>query len=158
MIENLPFYIPLTFGLTTLATLFLFYNALRKSSDTSVSGNAIKITVGLVLWLILQVVLSMIGVYSENLNSLPPKIFLFGLLPTILVIVWLFIFKHRFIDGLPIKPLTYIHLVRIPVEFVLLWLFLEDQIPQIMTFEGWNFDILMGLSTPIIIFFGFIIP
>lgn len=39
-----------------------------------------------------------------------------------------------------------IHLLRIPVELVLFELFLQNKIPKIMTFEGWNFDILIGIS------------
>lgn len=45
--------------------------------------------------------------------------------------------------------------MRIPVEFVLFWLFLNKAIPEVMTFEGRNFDILAGLSAPVIYFLGY---
>ena len=46
--------------------------------------------------------------------------------------------------------------MRIPVELTLLWLFLYKAVPELMTFEGRNFDILSGLSAPIIYYFGFV--
>lgn len=63
---------------------------------------------------------------------------------------------RRFIESLNIKYLTVIHVVRIPVEIVLLWLFLYKTIPQLMTFEGRNFDLVAGISAPFIYYFGFI--
>lgn len=61
-----------------------------------------------------------------------------------------------FIDSLNIKYLTILYTIRIPVEIVLFWLFLHKTIPQLMTFEGRNFDILAGISAPFIYYFGFI--
>jgi len=42
------------------------------------------------------------------------------------------------------------------VELMLLWLFMHKAVPQLMTFEGRNFDILSGLSAPFIYYFGFV--
>ena len=50
----------------------------------------------------------------------------------------------------PIHLLS-IHLLRIPIEIILYHLYLEGQIPEIMTFKGWNFDIIIGLSTVVIL-------
>lgn len=46
--------------------------------------------------------------------------------------------------------LTVLHTVRIPVELVLFWLFGAGYIPEVMTFAGNNFDILAGLTAPIV--------
>jgi hypothetical protein len=46
--------------------------------------------------------------------------------------------------------------IRIPVELVLFWLFSYKTIPQLMTFEGRNFDILSGISALLVYYFGFI--
>ena len=59
-------------------------------------------------------------------------------------------------DRLDVKTLTLLHIIRIPVEIVLFFLFLQKAIPGIMTFEGRNFDILSGLTAPLIFYFGFI--
>jgi hypothetical protein len=50
--------------------------------------------------------------------------------------------------GLDKKILTLLHIIRIPVELGLYWLFIYKAIPQLMTFEGRNFDILVGLTVP----------
>ena len=48
------------------------------------------------------------------------------------------------------------HIVRVPVELILYWLFLNKVVPQLMTFEGRNFDIAAGLTAPLVYYFGFI--
>mgnify|MGYP003376458549 CR=1 FL=1 len=55
-----------------------------------------------------------------------------------------------------IKALTLLHIVRVPVEIVLFRLFIYIMIPELMTFEGRNFDIISGISAPLIYYFGFV--
>ena len=154
MIENLPIYIPVIFGLTTLATLLLFFGAVKNSAAGS---KANKILIGLTVWLIIQGVLTLKGVYSSNTHSFPPKIFLLGVLPAILTIVFLFLTKpgKYFIDHLPLLQLTWLNIIRIPVEIVLYCLFLSKAVPELMTFAGRNFDIIAGITAPFIAYFGF---
>ena len=47
------------------------------------------------------------------------------------------------------------NIIRIPIEIILYWLFLYKTIPELMTFEGRNFDIIAGISAPYIVYFGF---
>tara|TARA_A100001011_G_C13908717_1_gene674141 strand:- start:231 stop:452 length:222 start_codon:yes stop_codon:yes gene_type:complete len=54
---------------------------------------------------------------------------------------------------MPLVSLTYIHLIRIPVELVLWWLSSYDLIPLALTFEDQNFDILAGISAPFVAVF-----
>jgi hypothetical protein len=142
--------------LTTIATLILFYWALRNSSIAY--KKTLLIIFGLTDWLIIQTIITFLGVYNTSINSMPPKLLLFGIAPPILLIIFLFSTKRgrNFIDRLPIANITYLHIVRIPVEVVLLWLFLYKAIPQLMTFEGRNFDILAGLTAPLIVYYGLI--
>ena len=57
-------------------------------------------------------------------------------------------------DGLPLLHLTYVNVVRIPVEIVLYWLYLNKAVPELMTFAGSNFDILAGISAPLVAYVG----
>lgn len=157
MIEHLPMYISIIFILTTVATLALFYWILKNATKESTRKNAFKIIVGLLIWLLLQAVISMQGVFISNPDFMPPKIFLLGVLPTLVTIVVLFFTAKgkAFIDSLPLKNITYLNSVRIPVEFVLWWLFLHQAVPELMTFEGRNFDILAGVTAPLIAYVGF---
>jgi cytochrome c biogenesis factor len=46
--------------------------------------------------------------------------------------------------------------VRVPVEATLFYLLTYKAIPQIMTFEGRNFDILSGLTAPVVYYLAFV--
>jgi hypothetical protein len=149
----LPDYIQLVFVLTTLLTLLFIYSAVKKSATHSKRAGIIFLS--LLLWLAAQAMLTMKNFYNTNTTSFPPK-FLLLILPPLLTILLLFITKSgkRFIDSLPVLNLTYLHIVRIPVELVLYWLCLYKAIPELMTFAGRNFDILSGISAPFIAYFG----
>ncbi|TAH22438.1 MAG: hypothetical protein EAZ08_00730 [Cytophagales bacterium] len=49
---------------------------------------------------------------------------------------------------MPLKNLIYLNIVRIPVEIILFWLFVNKAIPELMTFEGRNLDIIAGITAP----------
>ena len=149
MINNLPIFISIFFGLTTFLTLFLFLKSVQTPPQY-------KTVLGVLLgWLVLQMCISLTGFY-QNTSSLPPR-FLLAVAPAVLLIIALFSSKkgQNFIENLDLQALTYLHIVRIPVELVLLWLFQNGQIPEIMTFEGRNFDIISGITAPFIAYFGF---
>jgi hypothetical protein len=156
MIDNLPTYISLIFGLTTFATLQFFIWTIRNSNSELTRRKAIPIFIGFTLWLTIQAVLTFKNIYNADTNSFPPTIMILGVLPTILTIILLFLTAtgRQFIDSLPLKNLTYLNMVRIPVEIVLFWLFLNKAIPELMTFEGRNFDIIAGITAPFIAYFG----
>ncbi|MBK7123468.1 MAG: hypothetical protein IPH68_12045 [Chitinophagaceae bacterium] len=149
MISNLPFYINIVFILTTGLTVFLFYKATQRSVTTLVILGS---------WLLIQAVLSFTGFYTVT-DTIPPRFALLAL-PALLFIIFLFITPtgKNFINSLDIKMLTLLHIVRIPVEICLYWLFLHKSIPQLMTFEGRNFDIMAGLTAPVVYYFGFVKP
>ncbi|MES2730750.1 MAG: hypothetical protein V4714_03345 [Bacteroidota bacterium] len=145
--ENLPTYISIVFGLTTILTVGLFYKATKNSKATLII---------LLTWLALQTFIGQSDFYRKT-DAIPPR-FLLLVLPPLLFIIGLFTTSkgRQYIDSLDTKTLTILHTIRIPVEIVLFWLFVHKTIPELMTFEGRNFDILSGLTAPIIFYFGFI--
>jgi hypothetical protein len=156
MVENLPIYITLTFGLTTVITLWLFIQAIKSSVSELTKSKSTTIFFVLACWLALQALLTFKNVYNTDTNSFPPRIILMGIFPLMMTILLLFATSkgRQFIDSLPLKNLIYLNIVRIPVEIVLFWLFLNKAIPGLMTFEGRNFDILAGITAPFIAYFG----
>lgn len=153
MIENLPWYISATFLITTFLTVGFFLYAVRQKVFETVPAKIISSL--LAFWLLFQAVLSIGGFYLAT-NAMPPRLVLFGLFPALLTIILYFVFARKsFIEKLPLKTLTILHIVRIPVEIVLFWLYGQSLIPQLMTFEGRNFDILSGLTAPLIYFLAF---
>ena len=157
MIPNLPLFVSIFFGLAAIVTLVLFYLAVKKSKNSSTQNKAVYVLLGMILWLIVQAILTLKNVYSTNTDVFPPKIILLGVLPAAIIILGLFVTAagRKFIDGLPLQLLTYLNVVRIPVELTLFWLFLNRAVPELMTFEGHNFDILAGISAPFVAYFGF---
>ncbi|MBY0482475.1 MAG: hypothetical protein K2Q21_14055 [Chitinophagaceae bacterium] len=145
--ENLPFYVYAVFGLTVLAAIGIFYKATNNSKPflTLIS-----------VWIGFQTILGLSGFYKIA-NTMPPRFVLLLLPPTILIITRFSTENGRtFMDQLDIKKLTLFHILRIPVEIVLFWLFTYRAIPGLMTFEGRNFDIFSGITAPMIYYFGFI--
>ena len=149
---------PFLFIFSTLFCMIVFYWVLRGSTHPNSNKLALKATSGLIVWIALQLLLSHLNIYSTGMEILPPKIVLFGVLPNIILLIFLFNYpkSKALIDSLPLKRVTAIHIVRIFVEIGLFYLFLGQAIPEIMTFSGQNFDILAGLTAPLIIYFGFI--
>ncbi|WP_293956227.1 MULTISPECIES: hypothetical protein [unclassified Sphingobacterium] len=111
MLENLPIHIPLIFGLTTVMTLFLFSWIIKAAKSPTTRQNSTKIIVGLIVWLIIQAILTLKNTYNSDTNSFPPKILLFGILPPIFTIIVLFSMKkgRQFIDTLSLTKITYLH-------------------------------------------------
>jgi hypothetical protein len=145
--EHLPIYITAVFILTILLAAGLLYKA----------GNYSKPLITIVLlWLTLQAVIGLSGFYTVS-AGIPPR-FVLLLIPPLVLIAILFATPkgRRFLDQFESKTLTLFHIVRIPVELTLYWLFLHKAVPEVMTFEGRNFDILCGLTAPLVYYWGYI--
>ncbi len=147
MLPGLPVYISVLFILIAISTVWLFYRATNYNRTTLVVLQG---------WLALQAVLAFAGFY-ERTDTIPPRLaFLIG--PPLLVIIVLFISSkgQRFIDTLRLEQLTLLHSVRIVVEIVLYLLFVHKAVPASMTFDGSNFDILAGLTVPLVYYLAFV--
>ena len=144
--ENIPFYVSLVFGLTTCLTILFFYNA---------SGRSGMLAGIIIAWAVIQSIIASTGFYTVT-NSIPPR-FALLLFPPLLTILLLFITAggRSVIDKFNATWLTWLHIVRIPVEFILYWLFLYKQVPALITFEGKNFDIISGITAMFIAYFGY---
>lgn len=141
MIENLPNWINWLFLLVAILTIGIFHFS---------NGRPKKLTLIILIWSVLQSIIAFTGFY-EKTDLIPPR-FLIVLIPVVLAIVF----------GLMKKPLnwviknrntelsTFLHTIRLPVEIVLFYLFVYNLLPELMTYEGRNFDILAGISAPII--------
>ena len=146
MLESIPAYINISFILITIATVWLFYKATRNNPMVAwVLG----------LWLIFQGYVGYSEFYTMT-EGMPPRFTALIGVP-LLAILGLFLTKRGriFLEKLNPKFLTYLHTVRVPVELVLWGLFIYGAIPELMTFEGRNFDILAGLTAPFVAYLGY---
>ena len=146
MTGEIPIYIDLLFGLTVLVTISWAYQATK-------SQKFLIIVAG---WTVLQSIIGLSG-YYQNTETMPPRMVLFGILPTLILIVVTFLTSRgrAFIDNINLKTLTYFHTIRIPVEIVLTLLFYQGLVSVYMTFEGTNFDLFSGLTAAPIAYMAF---
>jgi hypothetical protein len=156
MIATLPLYLTISFLLTTLLAVGMVSFLFNTTSKPMGKSSTQSVMVVILLWITVQAILSFLGVYTEYPESIPPKIILFGVIPALITIALIFWTRkgRSFIDRLSMQMLAYVHIIRIPVELVLYGLFLNGAVPELMTFEGRNFDILAGITAPLVGFFG----
>lgn len=144
--KPIPLPVSLLFALTALVAVGGFCRA------TPRPGRTAFVLLG---WMALMLVLAFGGFYT-NMALMPlPLLGLIG--PAALTIIGLFATPagRRWLASLDPEPLAYLHTVRVPVEFVLFALAHLGTVPYLMTFEGRNFDILTGLTAPLVAYFGF---
>ncbi|RZJ78564.1 MAG: hypothetical protein EOO47_13420 [Flavobacterium sp.] len=141
MIENLPVTINLLFLSTCILTIILFHKA---------NGSKNKITLVIICYAIIQSIFAYVGFY-QNVKATPPRV-IFVMFPFLVFIILDLgpYFLKPIITSRNLVKSTILHIVRIPVEITLYLLYTHQMIPKLMTFEGRNFDILIGISAPII--------
>jgi hypothetical protein len=141
MLHNQNLMLTLLFILITIVAMWLIMRACNYSKAFVIS---------LIVWLIAQGILGYTGFYTKT-NGLPPR-FMLMLLPPAASIIILFstVGGRRWLDNFDIVKSTWVHIVRIPVEIGLFWLFTSKLVPKMMTFEGGNLDIISGISAPFI--------
>ena len=143
---QVPLYFELFFIAVTAAAGWFFLQANKYFKVVSL------VMIG---WLILQTVLAEKGFYLKS-TGMPPRL-IAAVVPPVLFILGCFILPagRRYLDTLDPRMLTWLHIVRIPVEFCLYTLMIHHLVPVVMTFEGRNFDIISGITSPIVAYFGY---
>ena len=105
-----------------------------------------RIGVGLAIWLGMLAVLAGQG-YFLNFEKMPPRLAIAGLLPLAVGLLMLPTHGMRhFLAVTPPERLVYLQSFRILMEIILWALFVQGRAPQLVTFEGRNIDILIGLT------------
>lgn len=141
-----PYYPAVTFIACILTTFgFLYYAVVQAGTEKNNIG--IIFTTYVAVWTFILFLLGSRGFFTQF--EMPPRLILFLLIPLALIIILFSREKTRnFIARMPITTLTYIHIVRVPVEIVLWWLYAHGVVSEAMTFQGVNYDIISGISAP----------
>lgn len=148
------FFVATTFGCfgVLLWTVLMAFAPKRRGEGVEV---VLWVLIGCCLWLTVQAWLSACGFYLDE-EQMPPPLAL-AVLPTLVVIALAFFTRARHaLDKLPLLGLTLVHTVRIPVEISLYGLYLDEQVPQVMTFAGQNFDVIAGVTAPLVAYAFFV--
>ncbi len=107
-------------------------------------------SLGIIAWMIYALLITQTSILRTF--SPPPRMPLLIILP-IFALIFFFTSRRFFKENLSDIPKhfpVYIQSFRILVELLIFGAFLEGVFPQRATFEGLNFDILVGLSAPVI--------
>lgn len=104
----------------------------------------------LVAWLFATAIVASSGFLYDS-AAIPPRLVFFTV-PALLFVIYLAYSSKLspFSDSINIKALTAFHFVRILVELALSSLNQQGAIPEVMTYDGRNFDIISGFTAPII--------
>ncbi|MEL6923166.1 MAG: hypothetical protein AAFO94_03890 [Bacteroidota bacterium] len=105
------------------------------------------IVLGVLLWLTFLAALVRIR-FFENFSSMPPRITVAVLPPLILIVYLMFSksFAQKVLQFIPPKWLVLVQSFRIAVELILWMGLLGGFVPYQMTFEGFNYDIIVGIT------------
>ncbi|MEL6270961.1 MAG: hypothetical protein AAFU54_28830 [Chloroflexota bacterium] len=138
--------------LVSLTVVILIAGRVLNNLDPNTARRRTLITgFTLTVWLAFQGILALQGFYID-LPEHPTRLSV-ALGPGFIAIL-LSVFAVRrgsmLVRALPLDWLTYLHTIRLPIEIVLLGLYINEMIPRVMTFEGWNYDILVGITAPVV--------
>lgn len=143
--------------LLNISTLLIFFATLISAIFLFVKASGLnKLFIPILIWMLALGISAYFG-FFENTHVLPPR-FIFAVAPPLLLLIFLAFNKWgvHYFYRFDIKYLTILHTIRVGAEISLYLLCLQGLTPEIMTFNGNNYDLFSGLSAPIIYFFIFI--
>jgi len=115
------------------------------------------LTAGILLagWLVLIAVAAVTG-HLLNFTTLPPRM-LVAIIPPILAISYIASSErvNRLLKVIPISWFINVQSFRVLMEIFLWLMYINGAVPKQMTLEGRNFDIITGISAPIVAYFCF---
>lgn len=159
MNSNVPFYISLLLiAAVSLIIWFIFYSL--KTGLNSINADKQKkkkyyYTTAIIIagWLIITMLVAFDGTLLD-FTTTPPKLMIV-VLPPVIAISYLSNSSrvNALIREIPSSWLVYIQTFRVLIELVLWLLYIKNIIPVQMTFEGINYDILTGLSAPLVAYY-----
>ena len=157
-----PLHISALFISLVFTIAFLILIAVHISSDRANlpaeerRNNFVVSIVFILVWLLFTLLISSSGFLYEY-NLMPPHLLLVVLPP--LIFILLLTNAKQFIElteQFNVFFLVYAQSFRILMEIILWQLYRYQVIPVQMTFEGLNFDILIGISAPFVAYYCFV--
>ncbi len=156
------FFTQFGFVITTILFYGIVINQLKKAlAKSSINQGkqqrlANKVIISLLIWMVILSTLSYIGFFSD-FTSFPPRFVIILIVPLV-TFIWVSFFSSttkELLNHIPGKTLINLQVFRIVVEVLLWLLFIQNLLPIQMTFEGRNFDILAGITAPIVSYLAY---
>lgn len=142
------FLVTMVFVAATLLGAGLFLRAVPRAQVGVVRGL-------IAAWALMQLAIAATGFYTVT-HTLPPR-FALAIAPPLLVLLSLAAIPggRAWLGRLDLRALTLMHVMRVSVEWGLHQLYVEGYVPQVMTWEGRNLDVLTGLTAPVVAWLAF---
>ena len=102
--------------------------------------------VGISLWMALTWTVASTGIIADFERRPPPLMLLLVAVLTVSIVIAFTRFGHRFVDGLPLWILVVGQAFRFPLEWLMHRAAEEGVMPPQMSYSGWNFDIVTGIT------------
>lgn len=154
---NTPLITEIGFIALTLVSYYFLLKILKAALEKSSFTDARKkkvfyVTVaGFLVWTVFISILASIGFFSD-FSSFPPRIGIVLIIPLVTILLVTFSKTTKeLLSLIPATSIIKIQSFRVVVEILLWMLFVQNLLPIQMTFEGRNFDILVGLTAPIMV-------
>lgn len=148
------------FALSFILTMFIAFAYYKAGVIAKIELSRLKKQVSIIIssifvWILYLYLLQLTDILSDS--SLPPKMPLLVIFPFVFITVFLYRknSNNLVLAAMPKSWLVYIQTFRVVVEILILFTFMEGVMPITATFEGYNFDILMGLTAPFVAYFLF---
>lgn len=153
MFGKLPWYTEAAFYGCVIFVAFMLVEVARRAGKEAGVRSSYLLGAGgvLAVYLALHGGLALAGVYANVRTTMLPILFIVPV-PVLAMILWIAFFRRgAFFQALSLERLTYMQVFRVLVETVLFYSALDHGlIPELMTFSGRNFDLLVGLTAPFV--------
>jgi hypothetical protein len=143
------------FILITVIYIALILLVLKRGLGASALASTKKRRIFIGILLSLGAWVTLIGIlaskhFFDDFSTLPPKFFIVLIVPLI-TLLWATSRQSvkEILFQIPPQTILWLQSFRIFVEVLLWMLFVDNLLPVQMTFEGYNFDIISGLTAPV---------
>jgi len=150
-------FIFLVFAIAFLIFIGVFVSSRRADLSAEERRNNLVVSIVVIMaWLIFSLIMASSG-FLTDYSALPPRLLLIVIPPPVFLLL-LFLSKQftDLTEQFNVFWLVYAQSFRILMEFILWLLYRYNAIPVQMTFDGRNFDLLVGISAPFIAYYCFV--
>lgn len=149
-------FVQIGFVALTIISFLLLFRILRSAlagtalSQTRQNTTFNRSILAFLAWTAFVSILSLAGTLSD-FSGMPPRLFMVLIVPVIMIIVVMNAkATSEILQQIQPRALISLQVFRVFVEILLWGLFTQNLLPVQMTFEGRNFDILVGLTAPFV--------
>ena len=154
--KTIPAIVNVSYILLLLLVVVAIVLVFRKTVKASAAKRKYLPIIGLLLLWAVITLLTQNGFFLNTIKNTPPP-FMPAVLATNLFAAYFALF-YKPLQEFSTKRMHWavaIQTFRLPLELIFVWLLSLGFLPVQMTFEGLNYDVLVGLTAPLIAYFGY---